>query len=190
MHKFFLKNYKVGLDIDEVLADFLGGYEKWTGTSCKEAKNFYFSYEADEIIKGLPDEFWENLLPKIKPEDLNFLPACYISKRKFDEGVTKRWLEKNGFPCMPVYHVREKSKVSTVLNASIDFYVDDYIFNFQDLNANGITTFLMDCSHNRQFDVGDYRLNHIRELIHKIEKYIEDGQGTEKSKDNKIITKV
>lgn len=172
MEKFFLHNKRIALDIDEVLADFLGGYAKWTNDESKRnAKNFYFSYGAGKVIKSLPDEFWLTLPAKIKPEDLNFLPAGYISKRDFDVSVTEQWLERNNFPCMPVLHVTEKSKYNACLELGVEYYLDDFIFNFQDLNSKGITTFLLDCSHNKQYDVGSRRINHIRELIHKIDEF-------------------
>lgn len=169
MEQFFLKNIKVGLDIDEVVADFLNSFAEWIGEDLSHIKHFDFSYSSWPKIKALPEEFWLNVKPKIHPEDLNFLPTAYVSKRSFDKSVTERWLEKHGFPCMPVHHIMQKdTKVTVCKEVGLDVYVDDSIINFQELNAAGIKTFLMDTKQNRQFDVGDYRLHHIRELIHKI----------------------
>jgi hypothetical protein len=169
MEQFFLKNIKIGLDVDEVVADFLNSFSEWTKIDCTNIKHFDFSYSIWPIIKALPPEFWLNVKPKIHPEDLNFLPTCYISKRSFAKEITEQWIEKNGLPCVPVYHVEHNdTKVKACKDSGIDVYVDDSIINFQELNAAGIKTFLMDTRQNRQFDVGDYRLHHIRELIHKI----------------------
>lgn len=169
MKTFYFSNPRIGLDLDELLVDFLGGFSDWTKIDYRQVKNFEFSYSNTKIIDSLPPEFWLNLKPLIKPEDLNFLPVAYITKRKFDEEITKNWIEKNGFPCKKVYHVREESKFNACLEAKLDYYIDDSIFNFQDLNSKGIKTFLMDSPHNRQFDVGEDRVYNIKDLIKKIE---------------------
>jgi hypothetical protein len=173
MKDFFLNNsFNLGVDLDEVIVDFIGGYAEYTGHDLNSIKNFNFSYKGKDIIDSLPHEFWENLKPLIKPSDLNFLPSCYITKRKFPQSITENWLEKHGFPCKKVYHVTEQSKLAACKEAKVDFYLDDAIENFQDLNSNGIKTFLMDAQHNKQFDVGDMRVYHIRDFIVKVEKEI------------------
>jgi len=50
----------------------------------------------------------------------------------------------------------------------LDFFIDDSIKNFQELNANSIKTFLMSAKHNLQYNVGNYRLNHLKEVVDKI----------------------
>lgn len=167
MNNFFSKNVRIALDLDEVLIDFIGGYKEYHNIS-GPVKNFHFSYGTNDIVKILPDSFWANLKPKISPSDINFQPIAYISKRHFDEEITQRWIESNGFPCVPVYHVKEGSKTTIAQKLNIDYFVDDHILNFQELTSVGINTFLMDCEHNRQFDVGEKRLYNINELINKI----------------------
>ena len=85
------------------------------------------------------------------------------------KGVGERWLEKNHFPCVPVIHV-DGSKIEACKSMNVDIYVDDFIRNFQELNDAGITTFLMDCVHNRQYNVEDYRLDKLENLPEKIMK--------------------
>lgn len=171
MNDFFARSLKIGLDVDEVLADFLTSYAEQTNSpEFVNAKSFNFSYSINKTLAELPEEFWLNIKPKIKASELNFLPTCYITKRNFDKSVTEKWLEKNEFPCMPVYHVTEASKFTACKTAGIDFYLDDHIANFQDLNSKGIKTFLMNASHNATYDVGDMRIYHIRDLIYKISK--------------------
>lgn len=165
--KFYVSNYKIGLDVDECLADFLGKYKETFG-HC-DVNSWYFSYSTMEKLEELKDneDWWLSLKPLIKPSDLPFMPHCYISKRNFSESVTQKWLEKHGFPCVPVYHVAD-SKVEVCKEKGIDYFCDDSILNFQRLNAAGIKTFLVDSIHNRQYDVGDYRIKNYQELIDKI----------------------
>lgn len=169
MLHFFKKSHRIGLDIDEVCADFLGGYAEKFDANYKEAKHFYFSYQTMPNLLSLEEDWWENLPAKVDGAKLPFLPACYISKRTFDVKITERWLEKNHFPCVPVIHV-DGSKIEACKSMNVDIYVDDFIRNFQELNAAGITTFLMDCVHNRQYNVEDYRLDKLESLPEKIMK--------------------
>ena len=169
MSNFFSKNIRIALDLDEVIIDFIGGYKQYMGIK-GDVKNFNFSYATNDIVHELHDSFWKALKPKISPNDINFLPVAYISKRHFDERISQEWIESNGFPCVPIYHIKEGSKIPMVKKLEIDYFVDDHILNFQELSNAGIKTFLMDCQHNQQFNVGDKRLFHLNELINKIEK--------------------
>lgn len=167
---FYLKQYKIGLDIDEVLADFIGGYkEKYKDRIHKEVFNWYFSYDIIKIINDLKTDkdFWVNLKPIISYLEIPFTPHCYISKRNFPQAWTEEWLETHHFPCVPVIHV-EDNKVEAFKAWDLDYFVDDSISNFQRLNAAGCKTFLKDASHNKQFDVGDYRLGSLKDILYKL----------------------
>lgn len=167
MLHFHKKNHIIGLDIDEVCADFLKGYANKFDKDLEAAKHFYFSYQTLPRLLALDKDFWLNLPTKIDGAQLPFLPKCYISKRTFDVSITEAWLEKNHFPCVPVIHV-DGSKVQACKDMNVDIYVDDFIYNFQDLNSNGISTLLMDCTHNRQYNVENYRLHDLNKLPNKI----------------------
>lgn len=167
MTQFYLKNYRIGLDVDEVCANFLKGFTKLTGKDYTNVRNFNFSYGLMDTLKHVDSEFWLDLEPKFDPYKLPFLPTVYISTRTFHKVITETWLEKNGFPCAPVIHVGS-NKIEEAKKWNLDLYVDDYIKNFQDLNAAGIKTLLMDATHNRQFKVGQYRLESVYDIPNKI----------------------
>lgn len=167
MLQFHKKNYRIGLDIDEVCANFLNGYSKLTNKDYSAVKNFSFSYNIFPNLEQVGKEFWLNLEPKVDPSRLPFLPTVYISTRRFHTVITEEWLETNGFPCAPVVHVTD-GKVEAMQKWNLDFFIDDYIKNFQELNEAGIKTLLMDCVHNRQYNVGNYRLSSLYELPAKI----------------------
>lgn len=160
---------KIGLDIDEVLCD-------WVNPWCKRfnlerPKNWFF--QRDLLIKmeemrktGELNEFYLNLPVLIKPEDIPFEPHCYVTSRPVDTEVTEKWLDKNGFPTKPVITVKPgESKVEVLKSQEIDIFVDDRYENFVDLNRNGICCFLFDSLHNHRYDVGYKRIKSLKELI-------------------------
>lgn len=164
---FYNKQYKIGLDIDECLADFIGGVtEKYKLQY--EVKSWYFTYNHDlfDEVKDKKD-FWMNLKTVTHPDDLPFLPVCYISRRSIPIEWTQEWLYNHGFPCVPVIHV-SGSKINICKEWELDYYIDDSFLNFQELNANGVKTFLFDKPHNKKFKVGNYRISEIKEIITKI----------------------
>ncbi len=171
MLHFYKRNERIGLDIDEVCAKFLEGYSALRGKDYTNIKHFNFTYSMFEKISDAPESFWLNLNACFDPLKLNFIPTCYISRRSIPTRLTEEWLEKNHFPCMPVIHVTD-SKVDACKKLNVDYYVDDYILNFQELNSNSITTFLMDCTNNRQYDVDPMRLMNINNLPQKIMDFV------------------
>ena len=168
MLHFHKRNIRIGLDIDEVCAAFLQGYSDKFGASYLQAKHFYFSYQTMDNIDTLGEDFWMGLPPLVDGTKLPFIPTCYVSHRLFDSKITERWLEKNNFPCSPVYHVAKRDKIGVCKDNKIDVFVDDFLLNFQELNAASVPTLLMDQCHNRQFDVGHWRLNSLLDLPKKI----------------------
>ena len=168
MLHFHKKNLRIGLDVDDVCADFLTAYTNYTKGRFSEFSHFFFSYETNHILPTMPDDFWLNLKPMVDGRNLPFLPTCYISSRSFDVKITEQWLEKNGFPCMPVIHTNLMNKVDACKKHKISVFIDDFIRNFEELNYNNIPTLLMDSSHNRQYDVESYRIFNLNEVPKKI----------------------
>jgi uncharacterized HAD superfamily protein len=110
-----------------------------------------------------------NLRPLIKPEDLPFEPHCYITSRGIDSKLTGKWLEKVGFPAKPVYTVEMgRSKVEMAKKSGIEIFVDDSFKNFQELNKEGICTFLMDRPHNKKYDVGYKRIHSLDQILNPL----------------------
>ncbi len=114
---------RVALDVDDVVADFLGGYELKTG----ETLNPYWaaSYNMMSNLKELADneDFWVNLPVKHRP---NFEPTCYISSRSIPVEFTQKFIQKAGLPCAPIFHVPwNESKVDVLKENKIDILVDD-----------------------------------------------------------------
>lgn len=163
----YLNTKRIGLDIDEVLADFVGGLmDKFPGELTERPV-----YWNDPVLKELFDRvledrvFWATLKPKVK--ELPFEPACYITARPFHmQEITERWLWANGFPKAPVlYAPVGMSKVDLVRGANIDWFVDDRYETFVELNKAGLCCFLMTASHNQRYNVGYRRIHSLNELV-------------------------
>lgn len=168
-HK-YLRPIKIGLDVDEVLAAYCQGWANYWGTNPKPTawcfdRNIKARFKEMEE-KKLLDEFYSNLEPLVKPEDIPFEPYCYITSRPTPTSVTEEWLDKHGFPTSPVYSLGlGVSKVETAKEVGIDVYVDDSYRNFVELNNAGICCFLWDRPHNQRYDVGYKRINSFKALV-------------------------
>jgi hypothetical protein len=167
-HK-YLKFPKIGLDIDEVLCDFVGG---WCNRhNLPDPESWHFDYLTSEwsrfndVDKEDIESFYLNLEPKVKASDIPFEPHCYITSRSISTELTKKWLQKNGFPTVPVYTVHlGQSKVEVAKKAGIEWFIDDRFENFVELNKAGICTFLWDSPWNRRYEVGYKRITSFNDL--------------------------
>ena len=165
----YLKLPKIGLDVDEVLADWVTHWCDREGIA--RPKNWHFTRKLSEKTKELQGDkdFWLSIPPKINPDKLHFEPHCYITSRPIPNEWTEEWLDKNGFAAVPVYTIQPgESKVEIAKREGVEIFVDDSMDNFIDLNNAGICCYLMDAAHNRRYDVGHKRLYNIADLFKKI----------------------
>lgn len=165
----YLNVPKIGLDIDEVLCNWVDGWtEKF---DLHKPTSWFFDYKiverfADLKEKGELDEFYLGLNPLITPEEIPFEPHCYVTSRPVDTEITIKWLEKHKFQTRPVITVPVgTSKVEAIKAAGIEIFVDDRFENFVELNNAGICTYLYDSPHNQRYDVGYKRIYSLKELI-------------------------
>ena len=167
--KQYLHIPKIGLDIDDVLADFIPAFadrynlptpNSWGWCYEKEAAfaDFVSNKAAMEMVYlGLPT--------KINPKDIPFEPAAYVTSRPCSTKVTKEWLDLNDFPTAPVITVGTgESKIDAIKEAGIEVFVDDRFENFVELNNAGICCYLFDSPHNQRYNVGNRRIKSLLEL--------------------------
>jgi hypothetical protein len=167
-HK-YLNVPKIGLDVDEVLADWL---TSWTQHfNMKVPTTWFFDKDifkrfTEMQTEGVLDQFYLDLKPKIKPMDIPFEPHCYITSRPVSSEITQLWLDMNGFPSRPVYTVgMNESKIDVAKNAGVEVFVDDRYENFVEFNKAGITCFLLDAPHNQRYkNIGHKRIKTLNEL--------------------------
>ena len=158
---------KVGLDLDGVLANFNKAAKEKYNIS-QEPHHWYYSYEFkksslwDELSKD--KDFWMNIEPYFDGSELKFEPTCYVTHRPIPKEWCEEWLEKNNFPCMPVYVVDE-SKVDILVKKGVDIFIEDKYSNYLELNKEGIFTYLLTQPWNKKYDVGHRRINHVNDIV-------------------------
>lgn len=171
----YLNTLRIGLDIDDVLCDFVGAYAK--KFNCDIPSNWSFSYETvNHLSKLISDkeqmeEFYMSMLPKMNPNSIPFIPICYITQRSIPTEITKMWLELNKFPCVPVFTVgHNEDKIKVAKENQLDIFIDDRFETFAAMNRAGICTFLFDAEHNKSIDVGYKRIFSLNDIF-KTNKY-------------------
>lgn len=162
---YYLNPKRIGLDIDDVLADFCPNFCKFAGIEIPTSWNFGFMEHVTSSEKRIDEysEFMKTLPVKSKPSDIPFEPVCYITNRHIDPQIAVNWIKDNGFPQVPV--IQTNDKVKAALEMKLDIFVDDKFENFVDMNNAGICCFLFDAPHNRRYEVGYKRIFNLKELI-------------------------
>lgn len=162
----YLKNRKIGLDIDDVICDFVPAFI--SKFNLQVPTNWNFRYDTMDKLKEVTKDkdFYLSLKPKTRPEDIPFEPHAYITSRSIPKEWTEEWLQKNGYSCKPVYVVDyNHSKVEVAKQSGIDIFVDDKYENFLELNNAGINTYLFDAPWNQRYNVGYKRIKSLKELL-------------------------
>lgn len=162
----YLNMPRIALDIDEVIADWVG---HWTKHHKQDLPQFWnFDRDINEKFEALKDDmdFWLSIPAKIDPSQLPFEPVCYVTSRIIPTAWTEEWLKRKGFPSVPVITVGHGvSKVEALKEYKVDIFVDDRFDNFVDINKAGICCFLMDAPHNRRYNVGYKRITDLKQLV-------------------------
>lgn len=167
-HK-YLNFPKIGLDIDDVLADYIPYFSNIFGLSIPVSWEWGYKFEEKfkELFSDLDNakKHYLNIPVKTPYSEIPFEPHCYITSRSVPKEWTKEWIEKNGFPCKKVYSIPfETSKVEVAKESGIDIFVDDKYENFIELNKAGVCCYLFDAPHNAKYDVGYKRIKSLNDL--------------------------
>ena len=158
---------RIGLDVDEVLADFAQGFCEWAGIE-KDVPHWNYTYQVRRRWKELDGnkDFWMGLRPLMDGRDMPFEPVVYITHRPIPKEWVEDWLDMHRFPCTEVVIVDETNgKAEECKKRGVDRYVDDKYENFVMLNNDGVCTYLWDRPHNRKYDVGYKRLTDLKQLL-------------------------
>lgn len=160
-----IENPRIGYDIDDVLSNFkipfitrmknLGQWkegmpdseEEWNTWEWPDEEAFSKTWKSIEA-----DYDWWLSLPihrTVINKDL-YNTTVYITSRPIPSFISKEWLNRNGFPDAPVETVKPgHSKAEVVKNYSLDYFVDDSLSNFIDINRNTDSqVFMASRSHN------------------------------------------
>lgn len=161
---------KVWLDLDGVLINFEDHFIKYLGLSEGHPTDWNDHRFRNEFHKIVDDiNFWQSLPSLIEPKELTYPIEGYITARpEIMTDVTKNWLELHGFPKADFINVGSDGKKSEILKGKCDFMIDDSIYNFVDMQSNGVNCFLMTRPHNLKYDVGHFRVNNIKDFLNKV----------------------
>ena len=168
--KNFLKFPKISIDIDGILSDWTGAWHKIYPEMTATPNSWYFDRNVSKRFEemreaGTLNDFYLNIEPLIKPEDLPFEPHCYITARPVLKEITEQWLDKYNFPGRKVISLTlRQSKIDAAKEAGVEIFIDDCYENFVELNNNGIFTYLYTAPWNERYNVGHMRLNSFRDL--------------------------
>jgi hypothetical protein len=147
------RELRIGLDVDQVIVDFMNPYIKRFGEPKNETQ---ISRNVFQILRH-DKEFWFNT-PVINRPD--FIPSIICSKRCHPKKWSKTFLyEKVGIPFdVPFYQLMcQTMNKSRYIQGKCDIYIDDSVSNFVDISQHNIPCLLMDTPWNRYFDT-PYRI--------------------------------
>lgn len=168
--KNFLKTPKIGLDLDGVLCDFTGAWNGLYPETCITPNSWFFDRKIkerfDEMSKNNKlNDFYLNMNPLIKANELPFEPHCYITSRPVSKEISEKWLDLHNFPAKKVISLDiNVSKLKAVNDNNVEIFIDDSYENFVDLNNNGVFTYLFTAPWNSRYNVGHMRLNSLKEI--------------------------
>lgn len=150
---------RIVLDIDDTVLDFRNAIQEKFNIKL----NDYWdgSYQIKECLDQLSNDkdFWVNLKPLHK---ITFEPTAYLTSRSIPVEWAKECLEKNGFPCAPVYSVPyNESKVELLKELKADVMIDDKPENYREALEAGIFCYLMDAPHNQFVEAGHRRIYNL-----------------------------
>lgn len=161
----YLRVKRIGLDIDDVLADFMSHFRAHFGIEHEIVQwhDPVFKGNFDNIVDN--EDFWATIKPKIDVAKLKFSPVCYVTARTIPPEWTQAWLDKHHFPKAPLFCTSDKLSVLKRDGACpVDIFVDDNLDTFKLLNNSGVCCYLMDMPHNRSIDVGYKRVTDLTEF--------------------------
>ena len=149
----------VGCDLDDVIFDFTGSYEKRFNTKLSDYWNGDYDMGANlEQLKNEKD-FWVNMPVKNRP---SFEIDYYITARSIPVEWTEEAIQRNNLPKAPVYSLPwNMSKIDTLKKLGVDIMIDDKYATFKECKENGIFCYLMNATSNQHYNVGHHRIYNL-----------------------------
>lgn len=136
---------KIGLDIDDVLADFMTTYLARFG---KPKQDSEITKNVNQVL--IKDKQFWTTLPVIN--NIDFVPELYCTKRVNPKTWTRQWLLENGFPNRNIYQVIcQMRNKADFIKGRVDVFVDDSVSNFIKMNLSGVPCLLLDKEYNQQW---------------------------------------
>lgn len=136
-----LRNLRIGLDIDDCLADFWNAYCEYFDVehNPRMLEDKIITRNVQQVLSK-DREFWLGLEVLNVPD---FIPELYCTKRVNSKRWTKAWLEMNGFPDRPVYQMLyQQGNKADMIKGRVDVFIDDSFSNVLKCNQSGIPALL------------------------------------------------
>ena len=149
----------VGCDLDDVIFDFTGSYEKRFNTKLSDYWNG--DYDMSSNLEQLKNEkdFWVNMPVKNRP---SFEVDYYITARSIPVEWTEEAIQQNNLPKAPVYSLPwNVSKIDTLKKLGVDIVIEDKYATFKECKENGIFCYLMNAASNQHYNVGHHRIYNL-----------------------------
>lgn len=141
---------RIGLDIDDTILDFWYQYCQFFDTKHhpEHLVDAQITVNVNTILKT-KKQWWLDL-PLINKPD--FEPELYCTKRVIPKKWSRRYLEEHDIAVKPIYQLyRQEQNKADFIKGRVDFFVDDSITNFIQLNQAGIPCLLMDSCNNQSW---------------------------------------
>ena len=164
-HRYLINN-RIGLDIDGVIADFVGAMMNKFPNELTHRPIYWNDPILRKLYKEVinDNDFWLNIEPLTL--ELPFEPTCYITSRQISNDITQTWLDKNGFSSAPLIQVSNNAdKYKVAKEHNLDMFVDDNFEVFSTMNRNGLLCYLFDAPYNKRYDVGFKRITDLKEIV-------------------------
>lgn len=168
---------KIGLDIDGVLACFVGGVLKRASelgmrehfpATCKDVQSWAISERFGDVWQTIGKDvgFWLSLRPLPYTTPLHFQPDCYVTSRPIHQWVTEQWLAVNRFPRAEVFTVKAPlEKIPIVKERGLDLFVDDHWETVRAMRKEGINAVLYKAPYQSGHDTADLpTIKHLSEV--------------------------
>ena len=149
-------------DLDDVVFDFCGSYEKLFGTKLSDYWNG--DYDMRENLEKLKKDkdFWVNMPVKTC---IPFEVDYYVTARSIPIEWTQAAIQKNNLPKAKIYSLAwNESKIDTLKKLKCDIMIDDKYETFKECKQNGIFCYLVSTPANKHYDVGHHRIESLEQL--------------------------
>lgn len=138
-------NLKIGLDLDQVIFDFINPYINRFGLP---KDDYEITKNVQRILKN-DRNFWLNQPLINRP---NFDVTLYCTKRVHNKNWTKKQLEIHNLPKAPVYQVYlQSANKADKIKGRVDVFIDDSIYNMIQMNLAGVPCLLFDSEENQSW---------------------------------------
>jgi len=152
----------IGLDLDDTVFGFLESYQKRFGVELADywSADYNMGKNLEELQKD--KDFWVNMPVKnIPPVEVDY----YVTARSIPIEWTMEAIQKNNLPKAKVITLPwNTSKIKTLKELGVTIFCDDKYETFKECLNNGIFCYLLDCKHNRHYNVGHHRIMNLEPL--------------------------